>query len=346
MMYQRDISKYRSELFGIATIMIVVCHSTSVIDYPKFIEKVIAYGGIGVYTFAFLSGIGLYYSMKNSSHSGVEAFYRRRFKRVFLPYLLVAGIWYGIKYIGIEHSMVKFFYELSTLSFWMEHKGAWYVAMLIPLYLVYPGLYNWLEKRNGSRKSVVLIFLITFVSLVLEFMNYGMYKHLSQVLVSVIIFLIGNKVAQDIYLNRYDEKKLLCFLVAYVAIRFCSPINKMDYFCDLATAFLGVIFTIVGAYILGQWSFARTFAKFLRFFGNLSLDMYLCNIFLLQGMVYWGIVDKIKLSYHGENKQIFLYLIVIVMGILLSILSKKVTEKILKVVGVKYEVVGTIEDKN
>ena len=109
---------------------------------------------------------------------------------------------------------------------------------------------------------------------------------------------------------------------------------------------MGVIFTIVGACILGKWSFARNFSKTLRFFGNVSLEMYLCNIFLLQGMVYWGIADKIKLSYHGESKQIFLYLIVIVMGILLSILSKKVTEKILKLVGVKYEVVGTFEDKN
>ena len=58
--------------------------------------------------------------------------------RLIAPYCMIAGTWYGLLDLLIERNPALFLYDISTLSFWLEHKGAWYVAMLIPVYLLFP----------------------------------------------------------------------------------------------------------------------------------------------------------------------------------------------------------------
>ncbi len=144
------ISQYRSELLGIATLMIILTHSIAVISFPSMINKILAYGSTGVDVFLFLSGIGLYYSVKKNNNKVM--FYKKRFDKVFITYFFIAGLWYGIKYLIFERGkIVKFLYELTTLSFWNEHLGAWYVALLIPLYLIYPFYYNYIESKKRHK---------------------------------------------------------------------------------------------------------------------------------------------------------------------------------------------------
>lgn len=58
------LSKNRMALFGVATIGVILVHAQSVVsNIPVIISKVFSFGGIGVYIFAFLSGIGLSFSM-------------------------------------------------------------------------------------------------------------------------------------------------------------------------------------------------------------------------------------------------------------------------------------------
>lgn len=135
------INQYRNLLMGIAAIGVLCVHSNSIINLPSCLGKLFGYGGIGVYIFVFLSSIGLYYSLKSCGYSKSE-FYKRRFQRVIVPYLLIAATWYGTKYLFIQHDITEFFYELSTLSFWIDHQGAWYVAMLLPIYLVFPWFFD------------------------------------------------------------------------------------------------------------------------------------------------------------------------------------------------------------
>ena len=67
------LSKYRTELFGISTIGILIVHSNDVIQaggtLTELIRKLFAFGGIAVYVFVFLSGIGLYFSISGMSIS-------------------------------------------------------------------------------------------------------------------------------------------------------------------------------------------------------------------------------------------------------------------------------------
>lgn len=122
------VNQYRTQIIGIASISVICTHSNEIIAWPKAVRNLLGYGGIGVYIFIFLSSIGLYYSLKFSIGIGMggikSKFYKRRFQKVFVPYLLIAATWYGIKYLLIQHNALGFFYELSTLSFWIDHQGA------------------------------------------------------------------------------------------------------------------------------------------------------------------------------------------------------------------------------
>lgn len=149
------LSKYRNEIFGMAALGVIAVHGQSVAYAVPILQKVMGYGGAGVYLFSLLSGIGLYYSLTNQKRGGVVSFYKRRFTRVVIPYLVIAGIWYGIKYLIIDFYPINFLYELSTLSFWFEHRGAWYVAMLIPVYLCYPFYYKLIERKQRGLRTTV-----------------------------------------------------------------------------------------------------------------------------------------------------------------------------------------------
>ena len=77
---KNSLTEYRNELFGIATLMIVLCHSVSIVPFPESLGHLISYGTMGVNIFLFLSGIGLYYSLKNNGD--YLEFYKKRFVRV------------------------------------------------------------------------------------------------------------------------------------------------------------------------------------------------------------------------------------------------------------------------
>lgn len=179
---KNSLTAYRSELFEIATLMIVLCHSVSIVPFPDTLATLISYGTMGVNIFLFLSGVGLYYSMKNNGDC--LEFYKKRFIRVVIPYLFIAGLWYGIRYLICEKgNIVQFLYELSTLSFWKEHKGAWYVAAIIPIYIIYPLLFRWLEKGKKQLKTGLLIVLILLTALYISNVDIQFYTHLSQIIV-------------------------------------------------------------------------------------------------------------------------------------------------------------------
>lgn len=90
------LSKYRTELFGISTIGILIVHANDVIHagggvIAELIRKLFAFGGITVYVFVFLSGIGLYFS-KSSKNTpitgGIRRFYVQGFKQKYMHLFL------------------------------------------------------------------------------------------------------------------------------------------------------------------------------------------------------------------------------------------------------------------
>lgn len=61
------ISKYRAELMGVSTLLILICHAAgNDVLMPRWLMYLVAQGQVGVDIFLFLSGMGLYYSLNQS----------------------------------------------------------------------------------------------------------------------------------------------------------------------------------------------------------------------------------------------------------------------------------------
>ena len=96
------ISKYREELMGYAIFGVLVSHLLMWLDIKipgvNMVLRLIYTQG-----FLFLSGFGLYYSLSKSSE--ILPFYKRRVKRLYIPFALMAFIPFLIRALQFEGSV-------------------------------------------------------------------------------------------------------------------------------------------------------------------------------------------------------------------------------------------------
>lgn len=146
------INKYRKELFGIASCMIVFHHLTikgngnPLIDIYMFLRLV---GAMGVDLFLFLSGIGLVYSFeKNNS---IKEFYMRRCQRILPAYLCIAFPFYLWRdcIVG-KNGILVLVKHLFLVQFWKEGAGDWYIAAIFILYALFPLIYYSIKNIPGG----------------------------------------------------------------------------------------------------------------------------------------------------------------------------------------------------
>ena len=141
-----DLSNYRTQLMGIAASMIVIGHANAYqVLMPSFLSSICSQSALGVDIFLFLSGLGLYYSLSKNNlkkKSDYFPFYKKRFFRIFVPYFIIY-IPYCLIFILLSlYSIGDSLLCLSTLEFWLFHRGAWFISLIIILYLFVPFLYK------------------------------------------------------------------------------------------------------------------------------------------------------------------------------------------------------------
>ena len=131
------LSKYRTPLMGLAALMVIFCHAPYYgVVMPRVVHEVLGRGNLGVDIFLFLSGMGCWYSLFKGV--SLKQWYYRRFVRIFIPYLLMQIPLWIWKLCNGEFSLSNEVLVFSTAGFWLNHVGAWYVALLVPLYLLTP----------------------------------------------------------------------------------------------------------------------------------------------------------------------------------------------------------------
>lgn len=116
------LSKYRSQLMGLAIIAIVACHLTPLYPVAPFIRL----GSIGVEIFFFLSGMGLVYSYRRNS-SPVQ-FYGRRALRILPSYYIVLflnAVFYGASVFCWENVLMIGMFR-------------WFISTICLYYLLFP----------------------------------------------------------------------------------------------------------------------------------------------------------------------------------------------------------------
>ena len=259
----------------------------------ELIRKLFAFGGVAVYVFVFLSGIGLYYSMSGKTGNNVLRFYQRRLSRLLMPYLLIAGSFYVAELLLLDWKPLEFFFRLSTLQFWFQKKGVWFVSMLIPLYIVYPFYYRWVESgRRLAKTAVTVLLVIVAVSYVQYTCSPDVYNRLMQVWNSYIVFVVGHYMGEYVKEGKVFPTVLTAVTFLFYPIRAFIPIIKeIAFFGNLGYGLMGIALSVIGAKCLDilRWEQGN---RILRFLGKISLESYLTNHFLITlFVVYLGIKE-------------------------------------------------------
>lgn len=153
------LSRYRAQVYGLAMLWIMFFHGlrpfmeTALDKQLSFLFGVVARGSCGVDMFLFMSGICLYFSMQRQPDT--KAFYQKRLVRIIVPLFLIDGVYWGYTCLYAKGDVLTFVKNLSQLSFWCDGYGlTWFIALLLPLYAVYPWIYRHILLKNNKRGGV------------------------------------------------------------------------------------------------------------------------------------------------------------------------------------------------
>jgi peptidoglycan/LPS O-acetylase OafA/YrhL len=130
------------------------------------VQNVLAFGGAGVHVFILVSGFGLCLSQLNKPLNYWQ-FLKRRFTKVYMPYILIIVISALIPFIYNGNRLLAFFSHAFLLKMFnnnfMESFGTqfWFISAIISLYLVCPMLFRFIKKCEWV--GVILSFLISFL---------------------------------------------------------------------------------------------------------------------------------------------------------------------------------------
>jgi len=326
-------SKHRNEIYGIAAVGILVVHSITFQTWTEnlsFLNKLFTYGGLGVPMFAFLSGIGIYCSLQFNE---AKTYLKNRFRRTFCPYLIIAGLFYGYLYFIRSQRPVMFLYEVSTLSFWVEHRNAWYIAMLVPVYTLAPVYDCWLKRGHRGHKTILTCACIFIVSNVLSYFAPFIYIHLSLVLRTLFVLLVGyyfgEKVQQkkDFSVMWITVPVLLYAAQAIYTRTACAGGAYEVPIRDVTFALCGMSLDLLVSFALEKIGSKNIFSKIFSQLGSVSLESYLWNTYL--SMVLRMMGNSNDYFSNGYNGILFYVIIVCIGGITLSFIGANIYSRII-----------------
>ena len=286
---------------------------------PHWFGELMKTGNYGVDIFLLLSGLGCYYSLSKDGQD-LSAFYRKRFFRIFVPYLLIY-IPINLIYLSLGgKSLGECLLSLTTMDYWLLHKGAWFVSLIIVLYLAAPLIHTAVSgKWKWGCVAVMVLLIAGLCSIPIQDNSDTSVLHNVQWAFSRAPgFILGMAVAQGCK----DRKTVTAAWPILLALLY-YPVRLLVPTCDgrwlvaplIASSFIVVI------KMLRSVGFVD---RFLTFMGNISLESYLTNISLntllvflipafISSPIFWG--------------RILEYSFVIVGGILaayaVNVLSKR-----------------------
>lgn len=140
-------------LKGYSIFTIMIFHYLLFLNLNDPYNKLIFFGGTGIHLFILLSGFGLYYSFKNKPLS-YPAFLKRRFSKVYFPYIFVVLISALISLfipiydnslyaLGGHIFLYKMFDESIIGSYGYQ---LWFISMIFQFYLTFH-IIIWIKSK-------------------------------------------------------------------------------------------------------------------------------------------------------------------------------------------------------
>ena len=264
-----DISKYRQSLMGLSIIMVLLCHARmDGANLPNILLSILSLGNWGVDIFLLLSGIGMYYSIsKQRDNINWRVWIFKRLKRILIPYLIIESpfrIWYAIHNgLGVE----GFLYYISFASYWVEHIGLWFVALLIPLYILTPVFYKLFDNRLRYLYLSLFVVLVLVGSAVPFDSDSETIRTVQGCLWRIPCYLIGFCFGYDVK----NYKKSIGIII--VPILLYILMQSLPFFLYKGWIW-GILITICLTKILGI-SLSKFTIKPLSYVGRYTLELYI-----------------------------------------------------------------------
>lgn len=282
----RMLTENRQELYGVATLWILLFHACLCrLQYTGFWDVFLSYGNMGCEIFLFLSGICLYFSYHGNER--YAPFIKRRLLRLYVPIVVICSWYWLYQLIAEGHCAADAFGLLIsnwlTLSFWLfGDEQIWFISLLLICYLLYPCLYHlFFHGGHALRKLAVLLAVTVGLTLLLSCVNWEFYDRTLIALSRLPIFFIGCYFGRKVYRGDAFPRWILPVSVAVFGIVLWILNLQVLSGAGLRYTYLpgGMAVTFALAWLFHSVKWKPLHTVF-RFFGNMSLELYLSNIIL------------------------------------------------------------------
>ncbi len=279
------LSRYRGAIMGFAALWIFFYHewqpmlqATGLAFTESFVKRI---GFCGVDIFLLLSGMGLSYALEKER---LHTFYYRRFKRLYLPFLLV-----GICYLVLKQWDGNTFWgNVTGVNFYRKNMYSflWFVPAIGSLYLVFPLYYKLFarhQKPITCLAAALAIWLIASIAL-RDTLRYDLFGFTNRLPVFLVGVYLGWRSRQGTVQFTLGTWILLVFTLAcglylswetnFNGYYLLVPVSNCcipNLLISVSLPFLlaGILDVLQRVKYLGKGS-----VKFLGFFGMFSLEFY------------------------------------------------------------------------
>lgn len=250
-------SQYRSELMGIATLLIIICHAPIYgVQMPQWLSIFLSNGGLGVDIFLFL----LFWLFK-------------RYIRIIIPSILIIIPIYFLGVNQTHKSVIELLIELSGLGALFGKSPLWFISCILLLYIITP-LFSII--LYGKRKMLWLILLsLTFFTIAYMPPHNNIWHFIINRWPS---YLLGFALAPNIKEQKLGSSWNFIFIPLFFYILLYTSNHVFSTHFSLFWL-QGISVMTVCVIVINKYKYLNVF---LSFMGIISLESYITNEYVLR----------------------------------------------------------------
>lgn len=269
-------SQYRSELMGIATLLIIICHAPIYgVQMPQWLSIFLSNGGLGVDIFLFLSGMGMYNSWTSNKKKGNSLLFWlfKRYIRIIIPSILIIIPIYFLGVNQTHKSVIELLIELSGLGALFGKSPLWFISCILLLYIITP-LFSII--LYGKRKMLWLILLtLTFFTIAYMPPHNNIWHFIINRWPS---YLLGFALAPNIKEQKLGSSWNFIFIPLFFYILLYTSNHVFSTHFSLFWL-QGISVMTVCVIVINKYKYLNVF---LSFMGIISLESYITNEYVLR----------------------------------------------------------------
>lgn len=256
---------------------------------------------------------------------------KKRLKRIAIPYFICMFFEWVILILCNSFELKEALLQLSTLSFWYEHTGYWFIALLIPLYLATPILYRLVcLNKYGIIISVIISLIIValcgFDPIIHDDIVHNIAHNLCFAFKRSPAFIIGLSIAPYIMRGiKISVWEILLYSTVLLSLVIGARLLYKMPFWDGWTITPAII--IVLARFCSLLKKTPKTNKFITWLGNASLESYITNGTQQVPARYVATLYSSSVIFTGCYLE---YLFVISMGLFTTYILHKLSDMISK----------------